>query len=105
MFKALGNHEFDNGVEGLIQPFLQNVNCSVLSANMQPDQTLAAKLSGYYRPYAVLSVGSEKVAVVGYTTVESPFLSMPGKPADGFGFPSMQRRLSFPLFSPFRPAS
>lgn len=75
---ALGNHEFDNGVEGLIQPFLQNVNCSVLSANMQPDQTLAAKLSGYYRPYAVLSVGSEKVAVVGYTTVESPFLSMPG---------------------------
>lgn len=75
----MGNHEFDNGVEGLIQPFLQNVNCSVVSANIQPDQTLAAKLSGYCQPYTVINVGSEKVAVVGYTTAETPFLSMPGK--------------------------
>ncbi|XP_039993539.1 snake venom 5'-nucleotidase-like [Xiphias gladius] len=76
---AFGNHEFDNGVDGLIQPFLQNVNCSVLSANIKPDQTLATKLSGYYQPYTVLDVGSEKVAVVGYTTAETPFLSMPGQ--------------------------
>ncbi|KAI3367674.1 hypothetical protein L3Q82_026513 [Scortum barcoo] len=76
---AFGNHEFDNGVEGLIHPFLQNVNCSVVSANIKPDQTLAAKLSGYYEPYKVINVGSEKVAVVGYTTAETPFLSMPGQ--------------------------
>ncbi|CAK6956906.1 snake venom 5'-nucleotidase-like [Scomber scombrus] len=76
---AFGNHEFDNGVEGLIQPFLQNVNCSVLSANIKPDQTLAPKLSGYYAPYTVFSVGSEQVAVVGYTTAETPFLSLPGQ--------------------------
>ncbi|TNM95371.1 hypothetical protein fugu_016454 [Takifugu bimaculatus] len=75
---ALGNHEFDNGVEGLLLPFLQNVNCSVVSANIQPDQSLAAKLSGFLQPYTVLNVGSEKVAVVGYTTAETPFLSMPG---------------------------
>lgn len=105
MFKALGNHEFDNGVEGLIQPFLQNVNCTVLSANMQPDQTLAAKLSGYYQPYAVFNVNSEKVAVVGYTSRETPVLSKPGKPANCFIFPSMQRCLSVPLFLHFRPAS
>ncbi len=79
MLKAFGNHEFDNGVEGLIQPFLQNVNCSVVSANIKPDQTLAARLSGLYQPYTVISVGSEKVAVVGYTTPETPFLSMPGE--------------------------
>uniref|UniRef100_A0A8C9ZP56 5'-nucleotidase n=1 Tax=Sander lucioperca TaxID=283035 RepID=A0A8C9ZP56_SANLU len=78
---AFGNHEFDNGVEGLIQPFLQNVNCSVVSANIRsiPDQTLAANLSRYYQPYTVLNVGSEKVVVVGYTTAETPFLSMPGQ--------------------------
>ncbi|XP_076605104.1 snake venom 5'-nucleotidase-like [Chaetodon auriga] len=75
---ALGNHEFDNGVEGLIQPFLQNVNCTVVSANLKPDQTLAAKISGYYQPYTIINVGSEKVAVVGYITVETPFLSIPG---------------------------
>lgn len=102
MFKALGNHEFDNGVGGLIQPFLQNVNCSVVSANVQPDQTLAAALSGYYQPYTLLSVGSEKVAVVGYTTAETPFLSMPGKPADCFIFPSVLRCLSFPPLARFQ---
>ncbi|XP_047466274.1 snake venom 5'-nucleotidase-like [Mugil cephalus] len=76
---AFGNHEFDNGVEGLIEPFLQNVKCDVVSSNIKPDHTLAANLSGYYQPYTVFSVGSEKVAVVGYTTTETPFLSMPGQ--------------------------
>ncbi|KAF1374808.1 hypothetical protein PFLUV_G00232930 [Perca fluviatilis] len=75
---SFGNHEFDNGVEGLIQPFLQNVNCSVVSANIITDQT-GTKLSRYFQPYTVLNVGSEKVAVVGYTTAETPFLSMPGQ--------------------------
>ncbi|XP_077588046.1 5'-nucleotidase [Stigmatopora nigra] len=75
---AFGNHEFDNGVDGLIAPFLQNVNCSVVSSNIKPDQTLAANFSRYYRPHTILSVGSEKVAVVGYTTTETPVLSMPG---------------------------
>lgn len=79
IFKALGNHEFDNGVEGLIRPFLQNINCSVVSANIHPDQTLAANFSGYYKPYTIINVGSEKVVVIGYTTAETPFLSMPGK--------------------------
>lgn len=76
--QALGNHEFDNGVEGLITPFLQSIKCTVLSANIIPNQTLAANFSGYYHPYVSLSVGSEKVAVVGYTSAETPFLSMPG---------------------------
>uniref|UniRef100_I3J6T5 5'-nucleotidase n=1 Tax=Oreochromis niloticus TaxID=8128 RepID=I3J6T5_ORENI len=75
---AFGNHEFDNGVEGLIHPFLQNINFSVVSANIKPDYTLA-ELHKYYSPYKVISVGSEKVAVVGYTSAETPFLSMPGK--------------------------
>lgn len=66
-------------MEGLIQPFLQSVNCSVVSTNIQPDQTLAAELSGHYTPYTVIDVGSDKVAVVGYTTTETPVLSRPGK--------------------------
>ncbi|XP_061098371.1 snake venom 5'-nucleotidase-like [Conger conger] len=75
---ALGNHEFDNGVDGLLKPFLQEVNCSILSANIRPQQTLAPKLAGYYEPYKIFDVNSEKVAVVGYTTRETPSLSMPG---------------------------
>uniref|UniRef100_W5NJV3 5'-nucleotidase n=1 Tax=Lepisosteus oculatus TaxID=7918 RepID=W5NJV3_LEPOC len=76
---ALGNHEFDNGPEGLIDPFLKNVTCKVLSANIHPDATLASKISGYYLPYVILNVDSEKVAIVGYTSKETPALSQPGK--------------------------
>ncbi|XP_029900236.1 5'-nucleotidase [Myripristis murdjan] len=75
---AFGNHEFDNGVDGLIEPFLQRVNCTVLGANVKADRTLAPRISGYYQPYTGINVGSEKVAVVGYTTSETPLLSVPG---------------------------
>ncbi|CAL8287137.1 unnamed protein product [Lota lota] len=75
---AFGNHEFDNEVEGLITPFLQNVSCAMLSANMKADQTLGQQINAYYRPFKVFTVGSEKVAVVGYTTEETPLLSQPG---------------------------
>ncbi|KAI1895797.1 hypothetical protein AGOR_G00110470 [Albula goreensis] len=78
IFTAFGNHEFDNGVEGLLVPFLQRVNCSVLSANIKPDETLEPKLSGYFSPYKIFNIGSDKVAVVGYTTKETPDLSVPG---------------------------
>ncbi|XP_067099519.1 snake venom 5'-nucleotidase-like [Osmerus mordax] len=75
---AFGNHEFDNGVEGLVEPFLQKVNFTVLSANIKADQVLAPAISGYYQPYKVFTVDSEKVGVVGYTTAETPQLSLPG---------------------------
>ncbi|KAK9956333.1 hypothetical protein ABG768_014075 [Culter alburnus] len=75
---ALGNHEFDNGVDGLVKPFLQEVNCTVLSANIKADQTIAPRISGYYLPYKIFNVSSEKVGVVGYTSMETPALSIPG---------------------------
>lgn len=80
-------------MEGLIQPFLQNINFSVVSANIKPDQTLA-ELHKYYSPYKVISVGSEKVAVVGYTSAETPFLSRPGK-----SVPMMSRPMPMLCFS------
>lgn len=75
---ALGNHEFDNGVEGLINPFLQQVNCTVLSANMKPDIKIAPQISGHYLPYKIFEVDSQKVGVVGYTSKETPALSQSG---------------------------
>lgn len=76
--QALGNHEFDNGVQGLIKPFLQKVNCTVLSANIKPDSTLAADISGLYFASKIFTINSEKVGVVGYTSKETPALSLPG---------------------------
>ncbi|XP_060686978.1 5'-nucleotidase isoform X2 [Hemiscyllium ocellatum] len=75
---ALGNHEFDNGVDGLLYPFLQNVTFPVLSANIKADQQLSPSITGFYQPYVILNVGGEKIGVVGYTTKETPMLSSPG---------------------------
>ena len=76
-FQALGNHEFDNGVEGL-KPFIRKVNCKVLSANIRPDDTLASQVEGLYMPYTIFNVSGERVGVVGYTSKETPALSQPG---------------------------
>ncbi|EHB05044.1 5'-nucleotidase [Heterocephalus glaber] len=75
---ALGNHEFDNGVEGLIDPLLQEAKFPILSANIKAKGPLASQISGLYLPYKVLSVGREVVGIVGYTSKETPFLSNPG---------------------------
>ncbi|GAA6231676.1 5'-nucleotidase-like [Lates japonicus] len=75
---AFGNHEFDNGVEGLMKPFMEEIKCPVLSANIKPDQTLAPTFGKSYLPYKILTVGDQKVGVVGYTSQETPALSRPG---------------------------
>ncbi|XP_034436533.1 5'-nucleotidase [Hippoglossus hippoglossus] len=75
---ALGNHEFDNGVEGLMKPFMEEIQCPVLSANIRPDQTLAPTFGKSYLPYKILTVGGQKVGVVGYTSQETSALSKPG---------------------------
>ncbi|XP_077161357.1 5'-nucleotidase [Paroedura picta] len=76
---ALGNHEFDNGVDGLLDPLLKNIKFPILSANMKASKQLANKISGLFHPYSILNVGSEKVGIVGYTTKETPVLSNPGQ--------------------------
>ncbi|XP_067338888.1 5'-nucleotidase isoform X2 [Channa argus] len=75
---AFGNHEFDNGVEGLMTPFMQKINCTVLSANIKADKSLAPTFGISYQPYKIIVVGGQRVGVVGYTSQETPALSQPG---------------------------
>ncbi|XP_054554988.1 5'-nucleotidase [Talpa occidentalis] len=77
--EALGNHEFDNGVEGLIDPLLKNATFPILSANIKAKGPLASQISGLYAPYKAISIGGEKVGIVGYTSQETPYLSNPGR--------------------------
>lgn len=79
VFQALGNHEFDNGVEGLMKPFMEEIRCPVLSANIKTDEALAPTFGSSYQPYKILTVGSERVGVVGYTSQETQALSRPGE--------------------------
>ncbi|XP_072122018.1 5'-nucleotidase [Mobula birostris] len=75
---ALGNHEFDHGPKGLLEPFLKNVSFPVLSANLKEDKDQVPSLRDYYKPSAVVNVSGEKIGVVGYTTKYTPTLSSPG---------------------------
>uniref|UniRef100_A0A194APR8 Snake venom 5'-nucleotidase n=1 Tax=Sistrurus tergeminus TaxID=8757 RepID=A0A194APR8_SISTE len=75
---ALGNHEFDNGLAGLLDPLLKHANFPILSANIRPKGSIASNISGYILPYKIINVGSEKVGIIGYTTKETPVLSNPG---------------------------
>ncbi|XP_071112388.1 snake venom 5'-nucleotidase-like [Haliotis cracherodii] len=72
---ALGNHEFDLGIEGLI-PFLNDVNFTVASANI--DATGEPLVEDKLIKHTVLTVGGERIGVIGYTTTETPLISSPG---------------------------
>lgn len=72
---ALGNHEFDRGISGLL-PFLDNVTFPVLSSNL--DDTLEPSIRGKYASSTVLSVGGKQIGVIGYTTKDTEIISYPG---------------------------
>lgn len=77
---VFGNHEFDNGVEGLMKPFMEEVDFPVLSANIKAKPKLASTFGKSYLPYKIFTINerNEKVGVVGYTSRETPALSKPG---------------------------
>ena len=73
---TLGNHELDDGVEGLV-PFLRNQSSPCVVSNIDISQT--PDLAGLTRPSVVLTVGERKVGIVGYLTQETTEVSNPGK--------------------------
>ena len=78
---ALGNHEFDDGIEGLV-PFIRNMsfgnqigdNLPILSCNIENPE-----LRGLIKPSIVIEIESRNIAIIGYTTPETSYLSPFGK--------------------------
>lgn len=70
---SLGNHEFDDGVDGLI-PFIENASYPILTANLdlskQPNLA-ATKLKNS----TILEISGKKIGVIGYLTNETRILS------------------------------
>jgi 2',3'-cyclic-nucleotide 2'-phosphodiesterase (5'-nucleotidase family) len=75
VLKALGNHEFDNNIEGLV-PFLKNASFPIVCANL--DDTEEPDMHGLVNKSVVLEVGGQRVGVVGYITKDTPELSQTG---------------------------
>lgn len=69
----MGNHEFDDGVKGLI-PFIDNATFPIVTANLdlskQPD--LAAT---NLKNSTILEINGRKIGVIGYLTPETKILS------------------------------
>ncbi|CAM1328026.1 Uncharacterised protein r2_g3700 [Pycnogonum litorale] len=72
---ALGNHEFDRGIQGVV-PFIQNVTFPVLSSNL--DASREPRLKDKIEKSVVLTVGGRRIGVIGYITQETATASEPG---------------------------
>ncbi|XP_043261264.1 protein 5NUC-like isoform X1 [Colletes gigas] len=70
---SLGNHEFDDGVSGLI-PFIENATFPIVTSNLdlskQPNLAATKLLNS-----TVLTVNGRKIGVIGYLTPESKIIS------------------------------
>eukprot|EP00794_Sanderia_malayensis_P019052 gene19052-20965_t len=75
---AFGNHEFDNGVKGLL-PFVQGVNFSLVCANMDvSNEPKWPQRNPGFAKSTVFNFNGEKVGVIGYISKETTWLSSPG---------------------------
>lgn len=72
---ALGNHEFDNGVSGML-PLFDSNNFTVLSCNI--DARNEPTVQNKFSKHVIISIGGEQVGIIGYTTKNTPTISNPG---------------------------
>ncbi|XP_059608975.1 protein 5NUC-like [Phlebotomus argentipes] len=75
---SLGNHEFDNGVDGLV-PFLNSVEFPVLAANLDLSQEPTMAAAASLKPSTVFTVAGHRIGVIGYLTPDTKFLSAANK--------------------------
>ncbi|XP_053617361.1 apyrase-like [Plodia interpunctella] len=73
---AIGNHEFDDGPEGLA-PYLAALRAPVLAANM--DTSDEPSMQGLYKPHIIVERKGRKIGIIGLITTDTKQLSSPGR--------------------------
>lgn len=68
----MGNHEFDNGIDGLV-PFLENIKSQVVVANM--DATDEPEMLGKYLPSAIVTRDGRRIGVIGVIMEQAKVLT------------------------------
>lgn len=71
---TLGNHEFDNGNEGM-KNFLIGLNTPVVNANI--DFSNYPEIESLVKPYIIKEYNGRKVGIIGATLPETPTISSP----------------------------
>ncbi|XP_030382188.1 protein 5NUC-like [Scaptodrosophila lebanonensis] len=72
---SLGNHEFDEKVEGLI-PFLNNVDFPVLACNLDLSKVPELAAANNLANSTILEVNGLKVGIIGYVTPDTKKLTV-----------------------------
>ncbi|KAH8371557.1 hypothetical protein KR093_007996, partial [Drosophila rubida] len=72
---CLGNHEFDEGVSGLV-PFLNDVSFPVVTCNLDLSQEPDLAASKRLMNSTILEASGTKIAVIGYVTPDTKVLSI-----------------------------
>lgn len=79
---ALGNHEFDDNISGLI-PFVDAATFPIVDCNIDATQEpdfLARQRNGKITKSVVVNADNgAKIGIIGYTTDETPSISNPGR--------------------------
>jgi 5'-nucleotidase / UDP-sugar diphosphatase len=72
---TVGNHEFDDS-EDALAPFLEKVQFPVVTANVMAG--FKSKVKDKIKPSIVLTVGGQKIGIVGAVANDTPEISTPG---------------------------
>lgn len=67
--KTIGNHEFDDGVDGIV-PFLETIKSPVVIANV--DDTLEPSFQNKYKKSIVIEKYGRKIGIVGVIIADTP---------------------------------
>ncbi|CAH0678029.1 unnamed protein product [Spodoptera exigua] len=73
---ALGNHEFDNGIEGLV-PYLKHLNSKVVTANIIDD--LEPTMQGLYEKSIIVTRKNRRIGIIGVLIATTDTLASTGK--------------------------
>jgi 5'-nucleotidase len=65
LYQTIGNHEFDDGIEGLV-PFLDTINSPILISNV--DDSLEPTFQGKHTKSLVITKYGRPIGIVGVTT-------------------------------------
>lgn len=100
---ALGNHEFDFGLDELKQR-IQQANYPYLSANTRWKSSAKAPLDLGILPYTLKTVNGVRVAIIGLTTRDTPFTTHPAT-VSALQFIDYETALreTLPAVTPFKP--
>jgi len=66
--QAVGNHEFDDNIDGLL-PFLESATFPIISSNI--DASKEPRIQGKVKKSVIVEVEGRKVGIIGYTTKET----------------------------------